>query len=55
MLYLWSVLECYQYSLWRYIKLVNLNLNLNLKVVLNEEIDGSECVVELPNGSYNKI
>ena len=24
MLYLWSVLECYQYSLWRYIKLVNL-------------------------------
>ena len=28
MLYLWSVLECYQYSLWRYIKLVNLNLNL---------------------------
>ena len=29
MLYLWSVLECYQYSLWRYIKLVNLNLNLS--------------------------
>ena len=24
----WSVLECYQYSWWRYIKLVNLNLNL---------------------------
>ena len=23
---LWSVLECYQYSLWRYIKLVNLSL-----------------------------
>ena len=29
MLYLWSVLEYYQYSLWRYIKLVNLNLNLS--------------------------
>ena len=24
--FLWSVLECYQYSLWHYIKLVNLNL-----------------------------
>ena len=32
MLYLWSVLECYQYSLWRYIKLVNLNLNLFISV-----------------------
>ena len=28
MLFLWSVLKCYQYSLWRYIKFVNLNLNL---------------------------
>ena len=28
MLFLWSILECYQYSLWHYIKLVNLNPNL---------------------------
>ena len=33
MLYLWSILECYQYSLWRYIKLVNLNLNLGQLLV----------------------
>ena len=31
--FLWSFLECYQYSLWRYIKLVNLNLNLCVDVI----------------------
>ena len=46
MLYLWSVLECYQYSLWRYIKLVNLNLKPKWRQCLlwNKEI--SQIFVE---------
>ena len=42
--FLWSVIECYQCNLWRYIKLVNLDLNLSLlslveKLLSEIEID----------------